>query len=330
MLMMQETNRVTGNHYASESAVETMKTAPTVVACYSVFDSFFPACGFTDLTDGMYEGDPTRSYEAAQARQAEVLLDRARVGKSSRLLDIGCGYGRIVKAANDRGARGWGITVSPEQVRRNTKAGLNVRLQDYKHLGNEWNGQFDAVIANGSMEHFVQPADAEAGRDNDIYEHLFETVHRLLDPKQTNGRFVTTTIHFQNRPNPADWLRPPTDFAYGSTEHHWSRLAHSFGGWYPVCGQLEECAKDRFRLIDEEDGTEDYRLTSESCLSAIRQRLRSIRGLAVWLKALPVFLRRPVHSIRMLRCMLGSESWNWQFRGDPAPTILLRQTWQRV
>ena len=52
-------------------------TAPTVVACYSVFDHFFPALGFTDLTDGLYEGDPTRSYEHAQARQADVLLDRA-------------------------------------------------------------------------------------------------------------------------------------------------------------------------------------------------------------------------------------------------------------
>ena len=26
------------------------------------------ALGFTDLTDGMYEGDPTRPYEQAQAR----------------------------------------------------------------------------------------------------------------------------------------------------------------------------------------------------------------------------------------------------------------------
>jgi hypothetical protein len=25
--------------------------------------------------------------------------------------------------------------------------------------------------------------------------------------------------------------------------------------------------------------------------------------------------------------MLGSESWNWQFRGDDPPTRLLRQTW---
>lgn len=193
----------------TDSDIAAAPTAPTVVACYSVYDHFFPALGFTDLTDGMYEGDPDRGYEYAQARQAEVLLDRAEVRPGRRLLDIGCGYGRILKAAQARGARGWGITVSPEQVRRNTAAGLNVKLQNYKHLGREWDGQFDAVIANGSLEHFAQPEDAVAGRDDAVYRHLFETVHRLLDPTTPGAKFVTTAIHFRgDRPDPADWLRP--------------------------------------------------------------------------------------------------------------------------
>jgi hypothetical protein len=45
-----------------------------VVACYSVLDHFMPACGYDDFTEGMYEGDPHRPYQAAQARQAEVRL----------------------------------------------------------------------------------------------------------------------------------------------------------------------------------------------------------------------------------------------------------------
>jgi cyclopropane fatty-acyl-phospholipid synthase-like methyltransferase len=110
-------------------------TALTVVTCYSLFDAFMTQCWFTDLTDGVYEGDPNRSYSHAQARQAQVLLDRAEVTAGRRVLDIGCGYGRILALAQARGAKGWGITVSPEQVKRNTAAGLNVRLQNYKHLG---------------------------------------------------------------------------------------------------------------------------------------------------------------------------------------------------
>ncbi|MCE9563597.1 MAG: class I SAM-dependent methyltransferase [Planctomycetes bacterium] len=314
----------------STDPIVSAPTAPTVVACYSVFDRFFPACGFTDLTDGIYEGDTNRSYEAAQARQAEVLLDRAEVWSASRLLDIGCGYGRILKAATNRGAKSWGLTVSPEQVRRNTKAGLDTRLQNYKHLGPEWHRQFDAVIANGSLEHFAQPADAVAGRDDAIYQHLFATVHRLLDPEVVGAKFVTTAIHLRERPDPRNWLRPPSHFQYGSAEFHWARLARSFGGWYPVIGQLERCAEGYFRLVHEEDGTDDYRITSEACLTAVRRIFRSWRLPQVGCAALPVLVRRPVHTIRMLRCMLGSESWNWQFRGDQAPTVLLRQTWERV
>src|SRR4051794_29850869 len=121
----------------TDPTIAAMPTAQTVVACYSVYDYFFPALGFTDLTDGAYEGDPTRPYEEAQVRQAEVLLDRAGVRAGARVLDVGCGYGRVLRAAEARGAKAWGITVSPEQVKRNTRVGLNVRLQDYKHLGAE-------------------------------------------------------------------------------------------------------------------------------------------------------------------------------------------------
>ena len=40
--------------------LDRVPTAPTVISCYALFDRVFTACGFTDLTDGMYEGDPTR------------------------------------------------------------------------------------------------------------------------------------------------------------------------------------------------------------------------------------------------------------------------------
>lgn len=322
---------VTDPRRDTDPTIATMPTAPRVVTCYSLFDAFMTRCGFTDLTDGMYEGDPRRSYEAAQSRQAHVLLVRAGARPGGRVLDIGCGYGRILKGAEAHGARAWGITVSPEQVRRNTRAGLNARLQDYKHLGPEWDGQFDAVVANGSLEHFAQPEDAVAGRDDAIYRHLFATVHRLLDPAAPAAKFVTTAIHFRHRPDPHDLPKPPSAFHPDSAEFHFARvLSQGFGGWYPVAGQLATCADGLFRLVHEEDGTEDYRLTSEACLAASRNRIHSVRGLPIWLRAIPLMLRHPVQTARLYRCMFGSESWNWQFRGSPAPTMLLRQTWERV
>ena len=129
---------------------------------------------------------------------------------------------------------------------------------------------------------------------------------------------------------PADLLKKPSAFPWGSAGFHWSRLNHSFGGWYPVAGQLERCADGYFRLVHEEDGTEDYHRTSEEWLRGVRRKLRSVAALRVAWASVPAFVRRPAHTGRMLRCMLGSESWNWQFRGNPPPTALLRQTWERV
>jgi cyclopropane fatty-acyl-phospholipid synthase-like methyltransferase len=314
---------------AAEVGGSPTRTEARVVACYSMLDAIMTASGFDDLTEGIYEGDPARSYEAAQARKATVLLDKARCAPGSRILDIGCGYGRILKAATARGATATGITVCPNQLRRTRRAGLDVRLENYKNLGPEWDGQFDAVIANGSLEHFAQPADAVAGRDSEIYRHLFATVHRVLSSGASPGRLVTTAIHVPARTDPSDWLRPPSDFPRGSAGFHFARLTRAFGGWYPVPGQLESCAKGYFTLAEEEDGTEDYRLTSEAWLVGVRRRLRSARGVGTWLGALLRAARRPVHGAQFYLCELSSESWNWQFRGNPPPTRLLRQTWIR-
>ncbi len=183
------------------------------------------------------------------------------------------------------------------------------------------------MIANGSLEHFAQPEDAAAGRDDAVYRHLFATVHRVLSPTAA-GRFVITAIHFRRRPDPKDLLRPPSDFPVDSEGFHWSRLNHAFGGWYPVPGQLERCARGYFKLVHEEDGTSDYLRTSDSWVRSVWQTLRSPRALKVAVCGVPLVLRHPVQLVELLRCVLGSESWNWQFRGNPSPALLLRQTWE--
>ena len=55
------------------------QTEPRVVACYSVLDTIMTASGFDDLTEGIYEGDPHRSYEAAQARKADGAPGQGRL-----------------------------------------------------------------------------------------------------------------------------------------------------------------------------------------------------------------------------------------------------------
>lgn len=304
-------------------------TVRRVVNCYAILDQLMTACGVTDYTDGMYEQDPNRPYAHAQNRQAEVLLDRAGVRSGAKLLDIGCGNGRLLRTAKSRGAAATGLTISPTQVKTGKAQNLDVRLLNYKHVGASLDGQFDAVIANGSLEHFAQPEEAMVGDDSLVYRGLFETAHRVLN-KTSNGRFVTTAIHFRERPNPRDLIRSESDFKKGSKEFHWARLHRSFGGWYPVPGQLMKCADGLFELIHEEDGTEDYLRTSDEWVKGARKTLRSPKLLLYGLRFAPLFMKHFQQLLELHRCVLGSESWNWQFRGEPSPAILLRHTWKRL
>ena len=154
------------------------EVAPTVTSCYDVL-SLCPRLGIDDFTDGKYlpgeSGRTREEYLAAQARQAEYLLDQIHCGPGTRILDVGCGYGRILKAARARGAEAVGITISREQVERNRAAGLEVYQCNYRDIftSDAYDycvGAYDGIVANGSLEHFLQAVHAGAGRADLRYE----------------------------------------------------------------------------------------------------------------------------------------------------------------
>ena len=299
--------------------------APTVRTCYDLM-TVAPVCGVTDLTDGKYLDDRNdgAAYLAAQERQAEYLLDQACCHEGTRLLDIGCGYGRILEHASRRGAEAVGITISPPQVANCRARGLIVHELNYRDIfAEEWQHSFNAIIANGSLEHFVQAADAAAGRADEIYEEMFAICRRLL---AEDGRFVTTAIHFREpgQFEPAEILRGPAAHRRRSPNYQFAMLVKRFGGWYPEPAQLQRCAAGYFELVHEEDGTRDYHLTSEYWLRQFKRRLSY--DPRVWLAVARQWRQHPAAAWEMLRLQLWDQSWAWQFR-EPAPLRLLRQTW---
>jgi cyclopropane fatty-acyl-phospholipid synthase-like methyltransferase len=312
---------------APKSPFRPRPKAATVVRCYSLFDRFFPACGLLDYTEGIYHGDSTTPYEVAQKNQINYVLNEVGCTAGTRLLEIGCGNGTLLEAARDRRAQAVGITISPEQARLCTGRGLDVRLLNYLDLDDSFSEQFDAVVANGPVEHFVQPADAAAGRADAIYRQFFEICQRAIDPDSPIRRLITTTIHFVRAPNPRNLLQSPFAFRWGSDDFHWAMLNHSFGGWYPTRGQFDRCAAGLFTDIRQTDGTYDYHLTSEEWLRRIQAILPTMKGLQLLGSSIPFALRHPIQFATMFACMLASQSWNWQFRGPNPPTRLIRQTW---
>jgi cyclopropane fatty-acyl-phospholipid synthase-like methyltransferase len=203
-----------------------------------------------------------------------------------------------------------------------------VYLLDYRAVPREWDKTFDVVIANGPIEHFVRPDDVLVGRADEVYRQFFATVHRLIDPRSSARRLATTTIHALRQPDPRALSRSPLSLRRGSDDFHWAVLAQGWGGYYPHLGQLRRCAEPYFELVEEMDGTEDYRLTSEEWLRRVRRALFSPRLAKIAWRSLPVLLRSPRQFLTLLWGSLVSQSWHWQFRPPNPPTRLLRQTWE--
>jgi len=308
----------------------TLRCTPTklVNLCYTLVHAA-EAVGIRDLADGEYRPGDTTLEEGIE-RQLNYLLDQVGCNRPGfRLLEIGCGYGHLLKLARQRGARAVGVNVSPEQVKFCNDNGSQVYCCTYRDLleSTQWHGQFDGVIANGSLEHWVQPEDVQAGRMNPIYQESFDIAQRMLDPSTDDARYVTTAIHVKREVKPEYLLTPWYRQPRGSDHRHFSLLHNWMGGYYPVDGQLEECAKPFFSLAAETDGSLGYKIANDYRMA------RMLRGLytnpkMVW-RIARCLARHPRVTSTMIECYFIEKSWDWQFQGDDPPMKLLRHTWCR-
>lgn len=299
-----------------------------VKLCYTMVHAA-EAVGIVDLADGEYRPEDT-TLEQGIERQLNYLLDQVGCNKPGfRLLEIGCGYGHLLRLAQQRGARAVGVNVSPEQVKYCNDHGSQVYCCSYRDLleSAAWHGQFDGVIANGSLEHWVQPEDVQAGRMDEIYNESFAIAHKALDPALEDARYVTTAIHVKREVKPEYLLTPWRQHPRGSDRRHFSLLHNWMGGYYPVDGQLEDCARPYFSLEAEVDGTLGYKIANDYRLS------RMMRGLytnpkMVW-RIARALARHPRITRTMIQCYFIEQTWDWQFQGDDPPMKLLRHTWRR-
>jgi cyclopropane fatty-acyl-phospholipid synthase-like methyltransferase len=299
-----------------------------VKLCYTLVHAA-EAVGIRDLADGKFRATDTTLEEGIE-RQLNYLLDQVGCNHPGfRLLEIGCGYGHLLRLARQRGARAVGVNISPEQVNYCNDNELQVYCCTYRDLLEEtrWHGQFDGVIANGSLEHWVQPEDVQAGRMNLIYRESFAIAHKMLDPGAIKARYVTTAIHVKRDVKPEYLLTPWYRQPRGSDRRHFSLLHHWMGGYYPVEGQLEACARPYFSLQAEVDGSVGYKVANDYRMA------RMLRGLytnpkLVW-RIARCLARHPFVTGTMIECYFIEKSWDWQFQGEDPPMKLLRHTWRR-
>ena len=102
--------------------------------------------------------DADASLEEAQENKYRLVFDKLRLRPGDRLLDVGCGWGGMVRYAARQGVKAIGVTLSREQATWAQKAiaeeGLTdlaeVRHGDYRDVSETG---FDAVSSIGLTEH---------------------------------------------------------------------------------------------------------------------------------------------------------------------------------
>ena len=128
---------------------------------YNVSNDFFAMWLDRELVYSCaYFRDDANSLDRAQLDKLDLICRKLRLRAGERLLDVGCGWGSLVRfAAREYGARTVGITLSEKQAeyarRRVAEERLErsctIELRDYRELGPL--GRFDKVASVGMVEH---------------------------------------------------------------------------------------------------------------------------------------------------------------------------------
>jgi cyclopropane-fatty-acyl-phospholipid synthase len=95
-----------------------MATQQEMEATYNYMDEIFRLnLGETgDLTCAMYNGDFSKTLAQAQRDKHASVLDALNFHTGFRMLEIGCGWGPMLKAAEERRGHGVGLTLSTKQA----------------------------------------------------------------------------------------------------------------------------------------------------------------------------------------------------------------------
>ncbi|WP_228974891.1 cyclopropane-fatty-acyl-phospholipid synthase family protein [Streptomyces sp. DH12] len=154
-------------------------------------DSLTYTCALWDDSTTGLAGVP-ETLESAQARKLDYLIEGARAAGARRVLDVGCGWGSLLKRLT--GIYGVehavGLTLSDSQaelVRAAAPPGAEVRVENWRDHRPEQG--YDAIVSIGAFEHFATTGLSRAERIA-AYREFFERCHAWLPPR---GRIALQT-----------------------------------------------------------------------------------------------------------------------------------------
>ncbi len=238
-----------------------------VAVAYDVDNEFFRLWLDERMSYTCAVFDDTDDLDQAQQAKLGVLYDFAQVRPTSRVLDVGCGWGANLEyLVRDRGvAEAHGITLSEAQYAEIVRRELpRVTASCTDYLDYEPASPFDAVISICMIEHVCSVEDVRSGRAADKYGDYFRRAWQWTRP---GAHFGLQTILRDRVPRTREDIR---EIAWASN--------HIFpGGIAPRIEEIVWAAAPYWEVVQLRTRRLDYQRTCAEWRTRLRRNEALIR-----------------------------------------------------
>jgi cyclopropane-fatty-acyl-phospholipid synthase len=231
----------------------------------------------------LWPGELDDDLEAAQLAKLAWHVDAAAAGGVARVLDVGCGWGAMLRYLTEERSVGHatGLTLSSDQADSITVSDVvDVRLEDWRH--HDPVDPYDAIISIGAFEHFTRPELSALDR-RAVYATFFNRCADWLNP---GGRLSLQTIAYEDY----DETTGPVSSFFTDEIFPESALPH--------LSDIIDASDPRFRLVAYRSDAAHY----EHTLHLWQQRLESGRDEALALVDRTTY-RRYLRYLRVSRAL---------------------------
>jgi len=246
-----------------------MATAQDIQYHYDVHNDFYAL--FLDTAFRAYScGVWAQASTLEEAQQAKVqrLCDFAEIKVGHSVLDIGCGWGGVMRYAIEmrQAQRVHGLTLSKDQndyIKHQDHPSISVDLQSWQEFKPP-SDKYDAIVSIGAFEHFASRADRLSGQQREIYRQFFMRCRALSTQSAHLGLQTIVTARHPNN------LQEMRDARY--------LLDKVFpGSALPSISDVQAAYLDVYELLEFRRIGKDYART----LAAWRERLEASRPHAI-------------------------------------------------